>query len=60
MESNKDKTEIGNLVPPRKSATIDALLKVNKASIVGIEQVHGNAFPVLCVVPASLKINWLS
>ena len=30
MESNKDKTEIGSLVPPRKSATIDALLKVNK------------------------------
>lgn len=29
MESNKDKTEIGSLVPPRKSATIDALLKVN-------------------------------
>ena len=28
------------------------------ATIVGIEQVHGNAFPVLCVVPASLKMNW--
>ena len=29
MESNRIETGIGNLTPPRKSATIDALLKVN-------------------------------
>lgn len=28
------------------------------STIVGIDQTQGNAFPCLCIVPASLKMNW--
>lgn len=27
-------------------------------TIIGIDKVHGGAFPCLCIVPASLKMNW--
>lgn len=28
------------------------------STIVGIDETEGNAFPCLCIVPASLKMNW--